>query len=422
MAMSSVTDYLVVGAGAMGMAFTDALIDHADVHVTLVDRRYTASGHWQDAYPFVQLHQASLFYGVASTVLGQRRRTAERPRSGAPGTGPPVGDPGLLRRHPASPLHRLRPGHLPRGVRVPHGRRIPSRDVPGVGRDRGGRRATSRRRRHLPVTDDPRDDTTALRRCRRCAGRPDQRARPVDRGTRPLRDRRFRQDRHRRDRVVVGERGAARPHRLGPPARSLDAQSRRGPARSGGGARACGRHDGGGRRRRVARRSLPTSRGRRRDASHRPRRRSHDGQDPHPRRMGARPAPQHRARRSPGTHRTRDSSRDRPRRGVGPTGAGLARGALRRLRTAVPTSWFPSGNRTRSDSRRSGPASRASTRRWPASWRQPATTIGSATGSVRPTPSPTTSPTGRGCRSVEPSPRAATARSRTSPPGPTAAP
>ena len=67
---SSETDYLVVGAGAMGMAFTDALIDHADVHVTVVDRRHTASGHWQDAYPFVQLHQASLFYGVASTVLG----------------------------------------------------------------------------------------------------------------------------------------------------------------------------------------------------------------------------------------------------------------------------------------------------------------------------------------------------------------
>src|SRR5215208_1647710 len=64
------TDYLVVGAGAMGMAFTDALIDHADVHVTLVDRRHTAGGHWLDAYPFVQLHQASVFYGVASTVLG----------------------------------------------------------------------------------------------------------------------------------------------------------------------------------------------------------------------------------------------------------------------------------------------------------------------------------------------------------------
>ncbi len=67
---SLTTDYLVVGAGAMGMAFTDALIDHADVHVTLVDRRHTAGGHWEDAYPFVQLHQASQFYGVASTLLG----------------------------------------------------------------------------------------------------------------------------------------------------------------------------------------------------------------------------------------------------------------------------------------------------------------------------------------------------------------
>jgi hypothetical protein len=45
------TDDLVVGAGAMGMAFTDAL----------VDRRHAAGGHWLDAYPFVQLHQASLF-------------------------------------------------------------------------------------------------------------------------------------------------------------------------------------------------------------------------------------------------------------------------------------------------------------------------------------------------------------------------
>ena len=67
---SLTTDYLVVGAGAMGMAFTDALVDHADVHVTLVDRRPVAGGHWEHAYPFVQLHQASVFYGVASTVLG----------------------------------------------------------------------------------------------------------------------------------------------------------------------------------------------------------------------------------------------------------------------------------------------------------------------------------------------------------------
>jgi hypothetical protein len=76
------TDYLVVGAGAMGMAFTDALIDHADVHVTLVDRRHAAGGHWQDAYPFVQLHQASLFYGVASTVLGTGALQQQGPEAG----------------------------------------------------------------------------------------------------------------------------------------------------------------------------------------------------------------------------------------------------------------------------------------------------------------------------------------------------
>ena len=76
------TDYLVVGAGAMGMAFTDALLDHADVHVTLVDRRHAAGGHWLDAYPFVQLHQASLFYGVASTVLGSGAVQASGPEAG----------------------------------------------------------------------------------------------------------------------------------------------------------------------------------------------------------------------------------------------------------------------------------------------------------------------------------------------------
>jgi len=63
-------DYLVVGAGASGMAFTDALIDHSEARVALVDRRDGPGGHWRAAYPFVRLHQASTFYGVASTVLG----------------------------------------------------------------------------------------------------------------------------------------------------------------------------------------------------------------------------------------------------------------------------------------------------------------------------------------------------------------
>lgn len=75
-------DYLVVGAGAMGMAFVDALTAHADVSVAIVDRRHGAGGHWLDAYGFVRLHQASAFYGVASTLLGGGRVQADGPERG----------------------------------------------------------------------------------------------------------------------------------------------------------------------------------------------------------------------------------------------------------------------------------------------------------------------------------------------------
>ena len=75
-------DYLVVGAGAAGMAFTDALIERADVSVVMVDRRHGVGGHWLDAYPFVRLHQASAFYGVASTLLGQGRVQQDGPEAG----------------------------------------------------------------------------------------------------------------------------------------------------------------------------------------------------------------------------------------------------------------------------------------------------------------------------------------------------
>jgi len=75
-------DYLVVGAGAAGMAFTDALIDHSDVKVVMVDRRHGVGGHWLDAYPFVRLHQASAFYGVASTLLGDGRVQQDGPEAG----------------------------------------------------------------------------------------------------------------------------------------------------------------------------------------------------------------------------------------------------------------------------------------------------------------------------------------------------
>lgn len=67
----------------MGMAFTDALIDHADdVRVALVDRRHGVGGHWLEAYPFVRLHQASALYGVASTLLGSGRTQHRGPEAG----------------------------------------------------------------------------------------------------------------------------------------------------------------------------------------------------------------------------------------------------------------------------------------------------------------------------------------------------
>ena len=64
------TDYLVVGSGAAGMAFIDALITDCDAKVILVDRRHAPGGHWNDAYPFVRLHQPSAYYGVNSLPLG----------------------------------------------------------------------------------------------------------------------------------------------------------------------------------------------------------------------------------------------------------------------------------------------------------------------------------------------------------------
>ena len=63
-------DYLVVGAGAMGMAFVDTLIAQRDVRVVMVDRYHDPGGHWTLAYSFVRLHQPSTGYGVDSRRMG----------------------------------------------------------------------------------------------------------------------------------------------------------------------------------------------------------------------------------------------------------------------------------------------------------------------------------------------------------------
>jgi len=76
------TDYLVVGAGASGMAFVDSLLSHSTAEVVLVDRRHRPGGHWLDAYPFVRLHQPSAYYGVNSRVLGTNRIDETGPNAG----------------------------------------------------------------------------------------------------------------------------------------------------------------------------------------------------------------------------------------------------------------------------------------------------------------------------------------------------
>ena len=65
------TDYLVIGSGAMGMAFSDELLTrNSSVRVIMVDRHAKPGGHWNDAYAHVTLHQPAAFYGVNSEDLG----------------------------------------------------------------------------------------------------------------------------------------------------------------------------------------------------------------------------------------------------------------------------------------------------------------------------------------------------------------
>jgi hypothetical protein len=75
-------DYLVIGSGASGMAFTDSLIAASDAQVIMVDRRHAPGGHWNDVYPFVRLHQPSMYYGVNSLPLGNDTIDRHGPNQG----------------------------------------------------------------------------------------------------------------------------------------------------------------------------------------------------------------------------------------------------------------------------------------------------------------------------------------------------
>ena len=66
-------DYVIVGAGAVGLAFADTLLAETAATIILVDRRASPGGHWNDAYPFVRLHGPAMSYGVDSMPLGDGR-------------------------------------------------------------------------------------------------------------------------------------------------------------------------------------------------------------------------------------------------------------------------------------------------------------------------------------------------------------
>jgi hypothetical protein len=71
-----VTDYLIIGSGAVGMAFADTLFHETDHRLVIVDRHHSPGGHWNDAYPFIRLHQPSAYYGVNSKPLGANTKDA----------------------------------------------------------------------------------------------------------------------------------------------------------------------------------------------------------------------------------------------------------------------------------------------------------------------------------------------------------
>ena len=68
------TDYLIVGSGAVGMAFADVILSETNADIIMVDRFHKPGGHWNVAYPFVTLHQPSAFYGVSSVELSNNKR------------------------------------------------------------------------------------------------------------------------------------------------------------------------------------------------------------------------------------------------------------------------------------------------------------------------------------------------------------
>ena len=173
-------DYLVVGAGATGMAFTDALIDHADVRVALVDRRHGAGRALARGLPVRAaapvVHVLRRRVDAARRRRGSSRRDPRRGCTSGP-TRPTIVR--LLQRPAGGPDGRLRPGaSSSRAASYVGGRQL---RLAGLGRALRGAGAVPDRRRPLPRPRHPGRVAAAVRRGRRRAGDPGQRPRPESR-------------------------------------------------------------------------------------------------------------------------------------------------------------------------------------------------------------------------------------------------
>ena len=71
--MNLTADYLIVGSGAMGMAFADVLVEESNATLIIIDKYPAPGGHWNHAYPFVALHQPAAFYGGKIKGVKQRK-------------------------------------------------------------------------------------------------------------------------------------------------------------------------------------------------------------------------------------------------------------------------------------------------------------------------------------------------------------
>ncbi len=120
------TNYLVIGAGRCQEWHSRIPSSPRSVRV-MIDRA-CLGGHWTTAYPFVQLHQPSAYYGVNSRALGSNTIDPRRLDQGPERTGTSRRDMRLLVRVAAAAPP---PGGLTADERIP-GRR----PVPDTGRHR----------------------------------------------------------------------------------------------------------------------------------------------------------------------------------------------------------------------------------------------------------------------------------------------